>query len=80
MVVPTRQDYLAQKEYYRDQMRHAKKYRLVQEALAGRSHSTRFYSITLTWLGQRLISWGETLQEQYDTPSPASQPANRAAS
>lgn len=80
MVIPTRQDYLAPKEYYRDQMRHADKHRLVQEALAGRPHSGRFYSSTLTWLGQRLVSWGRTLQEQCDTPSPANQTANRAAS
>jgi hypothetical protein len=67
MSLVTHHDYLAQREYYRDQMRAASKYRLVRTALAGRMTSNRVVSSALSWLGQRLIAWGSSLQRHYDT-------------
>jgi hypothetical protein len=61
----TQRDYLAQKEYYKDQARAARNYRLVREAMAGQDRGNRLVCRTLTWLGQRLVNWGTRLQAQY---------------
>ena len=39
--------------------------RLQREARAGPESSPRFYFEMLAWLGQRLATWGERLQERY---------------
>ncbi|MBN1584672.1 MAG: hypothetical protein JXA89_28455 [Anaerolineae bacterium] len=67
MSLITNRDYLAQKEYYHDQMRAASKYALVSLALGNRARGNRHTSRALAWLGQRLIAWGSNLQKQYDT-------------
>ena len=74
MVIVTQQDYLAKKEYYKDQMREAERHRLARRALAGRGKRDRFYSGALTWLGHRLIAWGSSLQKRHSTIAPASIP------
>jgi hypothetical protein len=65
MSLVTHRDYLAQKEYYRDQMRSAAKDRLVREALAGRIKHNSVVSKSLAWLGQVLVAWGSRLQRHY---------------
>ena len=81
MIMPTEQDYLARKEYYRDQRRAADKYRLERVAMAGRERVDRFYTRAMLWLGSRLVAWGSRLEERYDTVFSAPMPrsANQAA-
>jgi hypothetical protein len=67
MVIVTQQDYLAKKEYYKDQMRAAQKHRLVREALAGREQDVRLYAKALAWLGRNLVAWGSILRQRYGT-------------
>jgi hypothetical protein len=58
----TERDFLAQKEYYRDQMRAAQRY---QQSKRVPSSGLPSYARALSWLGRRLADWGETLQERY---------------
>ena len=68
----TQRDYLAQKEYYKDQMCAAKRYCLARQVLAGRSQGSHLPARALMWLGGRLAAWGSTLLERYGTvPSAA---------
>jgi hypothetical protein len=80
MTMVTGRDYAAQREYYKDQMRAAKRYRLTRVTSAGRDKSSHLYCKALAWLGRRLIAWGSSLQEQYDTvvSAPMRQSANQA--
>ena len=55
MNTPTQRDFLAQKEYYKDQMRAAAQYRLAREAQTGREREEPLYASALQWLGQRLV-------------------------
>ena len=81
MIMPTEQDYLARKEYYRDQRRAADKFRLVRVAMAGRERTDRLYTRALARLGTRLVAWGSRLEARYDTVFTAPMPrsANQAA-
>jgi hypothetical protein len=67
MSLITNREYLAQKEYYKDQMRAANKHALVRLALGNRAKTYRLTSKALAWLGHRLVVWGSSLQKQYDT-------------
>jgi steroid 5-alpha reductase family enzyme len=66
-------------ERYKDLLREAERYRLVQQALAGRERHPPFYYRALTWLGGRLVAWGWHLQERYGatTAAPALWASNR---
>jgi hypothetical protein len=70
----TERDFLAQKEYYRDQMRAAQKYQQAKRVPGGGPPS---YARALTWLGGRLADWGESLQERYGTLVPPTLPQPR---
>jgi len=48
-----------EEERRRDLQREFERQRLVQEVLAGRKREP-----ALAWLGERLVAWGEKLQEQ----------------
>ena len=72
MNTPTQRDFLAQKEYYKDQMRAAAQYRLAREAQTGREREAPLYASALQWLGQRLVAWGQDLQGRFDAPIPQS--------
>jgi hypothetical protein len=72
MNTPTQRDFLAQQEYYRDQMRAAAQYRLAREAQAGRQRNEPLYASAMHWLGQRLVAWGQGLQGRYSAPIPQS--------
>ena len=72
MNMPTQRDFLAQKEYYRDQMRAAAQYRLAREAQAGRKRGEPLYASAMQWLGQRLVAWGQGLQGRSSAPIPQS--------
>ena len=74
MILPTERDVMAQKEYYKDQIRAAQRHNLARRAMAGQEN-TRLYTGALSWLGQRLVSWGTSLQETYARiSSPVPQP------
>jgi hypothetical protein len=68
MIMPTERDLMAKKEYYKDQIRAAQRHNLACQAMAGQE-STRFYVGVLGWLGQRLVTWGTSLQDTYTTVS-----------
>jgi hypothetical protein len=72
MNTPTQRDFLVQKEYYKDQMRAATRYRLAREAQAGRERQEPFYTSTVQWLGKRLVTWGQNLQARSSSPLPQS--------
>ncbi len=54
---------LKQKELFRN----AEEAQLIQEALAAHENDDPFYYETLAALGRRLATWGESLQERYDS-------------
>ena len=58
----TERDFLAQQEYYNDQRRAAQRYRQARR-VPGSGHLS--YAKALSWLGERLSDWGESLQERY---------------
>jgi len=68
---------LIYQERYKDLLREAERYRLVQQALAGRERRHPFYYRALTWLGCQLVAWGWHLQERYGAATAT--PALRAA-
>ena len=62
---------LIHQERYKDLLREAERYRLAQQALAGREKRDRFHRRALTWLGGRLVAWGWRLQERYGAATAA---------
>jgi len=70
-------DIAVQQERYRDLLREAETERLLRTAKDPTQSNHRFYGRALTWLGQRLVAWGLSLQKRFDTAAPASvsQPA-----
>jgi len=68
-------DILARQERYADLRREAERERLVRQVLAGRDTRNRFARQALTWLGQRLVTWGCHLQERYGAAASAFRPA-----
>ena len=59
----TQRDVWARQEYNKDLMRAARADRVARLASSG--ERCRFYSGALCWLGNRMIVWGRTLQEQH---------------
>ena len=57
--------------HYQDRLHEAEQYRLVHKALAGRPRKPKIYCTLLNWLGSRLSTWGDQLQERYGA-APAS--------
>lgn len=53
-------------------LRQAERDRLGRKASMGRTASQRFYSGALVSLGQRLSSWGKSLQERHGAEGAAS--------
>ena len=60
---------MAQQERRKDLLREADRERIIRQALAGRDRRNHFYCQALTWLGDRLVTWGSRLQERYG-PAP----------
>lgn len=62
--------------------RGAEAQRLQRQAKAGREGSLRLYSGAMAWLGHRLSTWGERLQERYspEGSAPVAQSAKGLAS
>jgi len=76
-MIVTERDFMAQKEYYKDQMRAANRYRLVRQAQSGRDQGERFYARALAWLGSRIAAWRTGSEERYDTVAPSAIPQPR---
>ena len=57
---------LARQERYRDLSRRAEKRRLIRQVLAGHERHNHLYDRALTWLGRRMVMWGQRLQERYN--------------
>jgi hypothetical protein len=77
----TDRDVMAQREYYRDQVRAAARHELVRLALESRGRRDHLGTRALTWLGGCLVRWGTDLRERYSgmVAPPLTRPANRAA-
>ena len=66
-------DLLLQHLYYEETLRQAEKDRLIRLVRAGQKEGKRRHHRALNWLGNRLVAWGNGLQERYDTPATVSQ-------
>ena len=73
-MIVTERDLMAQKEYYKDQMRAANRYHLARQAQSGRDPGERFYAQALAWLGSRIAAWRTASEERYDTVAPSAVP------
>jgi len=66
---------IAGRERHKDLLREAERYRLVHQVLAERGTRDRAWVRALAWLGQRLVAWGQRLQERYGAAAAAVHPA-----
>jgi hypothetical protein len=73
-MIVTERDFLAQKEYYKDQMRAANRYHLARQAQSGRDQGKRFYAQALAWLRSRIAAWRIGSEERHDTVAPSAVP------
>jgi hypothetical protein len=62
---------IAQRERQEELLGQAERYRLVRQVLAERGTRDRAWVRALAWLGQRLVSWGQRLQERYGAAAAA---------
>jgi hypothetical protein len=70
----TERDFLAQKEYYKDQMRAAARYHLARQAQADRKGGKRFYAQALAWLTSRIETWRAGPEGRYEPVTPSAVP------
>jgi hypothetical protein len=68
-------DVLVRQEQCKDLLREAERERLIQQIRLSSADDDwryrRFHCRLLTWLGNRLVALGTTLQRRYGSPSPA---------
>ena len=76
-MIVTERDFIAQKEYYKDQMRAAERYHLARQARAERGTGARFYAQVLAWLGRHVAAWTSLRQERYEGAVPPAVPQPR---
>jgi hypothetical protein len=76
-MIVTERDFMAQKEYYKDQMRAAQRYHLARKIRTERGTSVRFYAQALAWLGRRVAAWTSARQERYEGAVPPAIPQPR---
>jgi hypothetical protein len=76
-MIVTERDYMAQKEYYRDQMRAAQRYHLARQVQGARQEGKPFYAQALAWLRHRLARGLSRSQERYDTVGSSAVPQPR---
>ena len=76
-MIVTERDFMAQKEYYKDQMRAAKQYHLSRQARAERGAGVRFYAQALAWLGRHVAAWASPQRERYEGAVPPVVPQPR---
>ena len=73
-MIVTERDFMAQKEYYKDQMRAAERYQLARRARAEGGAEPRFYAQALTWVKRRFAAWMSSHQERYEGGVPPAVP------
>ena len=76
-MIVTERDFIAQKEYYKDQMRAAKRYHLARHSRAERGKGTHLYARALAWLGRHVAAWTSPRQERYEGAVPPVVPQPR---
>jgi len=76
-MIVTERDFMAQKEYYKDQMRAAKRYQLARQVQAEGGAGPRFYTQALAWVGRRVAAWTLSRQERYEGVVPPAVPQPR---
>ena len=64
------QDIVMKREQYQDLLREAQKRQLVKQTQQSYEPGHSFYRRAFTWLGERLVCWGLSLQIRFD-PTPA---------
>jgi len=71
-------DFRVAQERYKDLLREAERERLVRQILLDHRKRNHFSHQALSWLGRRLVTWGQHLQERFDvtTEAPPLQPAD----
>jgi hypothetical protein len=76
-MIVTERDFMAQKEYYKDQMRAAKRYQLARRARTEGGTDARFYDRSLAWVRRRVAAWTSSRQERYEGVVPPVVPQPR---
>jgi hypothetical protein len=76
-MIVTERDMLAQKEYYRDQMRAAERYHLARRARAERDPGAGLMAKAWAWLGDRYAAWSTRSQESYEPVGSSAVPQPR---
>ncbi len=66
---------IAARERHKELLGEAERHRIVRQALAERGTRDRAWVRALAWLGQRLVAWGQRLQERYGAAAAAVHPA-----
>ena len=68
-------------EHHKDLLRQAERAELVRQALAGRETGQSLVCRMLSWLGRRLVAWGQWLQKRFaaDRPLRSSPVVDRAS-
>lgn len=78
IMFPSDKDFRVAQERYKDLLREAQRHRLVQQSFPDRRKRHYLSHRVLSWLGRRLVAWGQHLQERHGaTPeAPPLQPAD----
>jgi len=56
---------MMQKEHSRELLRQAEQERFMRQILQDRSQNNRLHVQALSWLGGRMVAWGQGIQERY---------------
>jgi hypothetical protein len=73
-MIVTERDFMAQKEYYKDQMRAAQRFNLARKARQEGSTGKRIFTQTLSWVKHRVAAWSRRPEEIYETVPPSAVP------
>jgi len=60
-------DLLMSQEHYQELRREAENERLIRQARTAGAHGMRLHGRALSWLGGRMVVWGQGLQTRYST-------------
>ena len=74
VMFPSDKDFRVAQERYKDLLREAERHRLVQESFPDRRKRNHPSHRVLSWLGRRLVAWGQHLQERFEAAAEAPPP------
>ena len=63
---------MMQKKHSRELLRQAEQERFMRRILESRNQNNRLHGQALSWLGRRMVAWGQDLQERYSARATAS--------